>query len=145
MYSAKTRRSHNAPPEETEIATFLAVHGPSAASQCYACGSRILPNQKWYCIRDTKRVICEACAQSIVRQGLGEIQANRVVEPAPPEKTEPIVRDAAGRCFRCDGTGELCNSCGESAYICECDVEVFYPCPDCQKAIVTPGGAEVIA
>ena len=40
-------------------------------------------------------------------------------------------------CFRCDGTGQLCEGCGESESICDglCDEEVaafsHYDCPDC--------------
>lgn len=34
-------------------------------------------------------------------------------------------------CFRCDGTKQICNVCGESAGVCECDVEEFVVCPDC--------------
>ena len=37
-------------------------------------------------------------------------------------------------CFRCDGTKELCNVCGESARACQCSEEEqnFYECPDCK-------------
>lgn len=45
-------------------------------------------------------------------------------------------------CFRCDGTGELCNLCGESPTDCGCSVEdvedfngcsdQYDECPDCE-------------
>jgi hypothetical protein len=52
-------------------------------------------------------------------------------EPEKPKETN---------CFRCDGTGELCNGCGESAAHCvdSCPDEDnglavgFYECPDCK-------------
>ena len=36
------------------------------------------------------------------------------------------------KCFRCDGTGELCNICGESDLACQCE-DGFdgYDCEDC--------------
>jgi hypothetical protein len=38
-------------------------------------------------------------------------------------------------CFRCDGTGLLCNFCGESSAVhCDCSVEGeedFFECEDC--------------
>lgn len=41
----------------------------------------------------------------------------------PPEKRA---------CFQCDGTGQMCNICGESESACECDEEDFFTCPNCK-------------
>ena len=36
------------------------------------------------------------------------------------------------KCFRCDGTGEICSICGESGEACGCEEdERFEGCPDC--------------
>lgn len=35
------------------------------------------------------------------------------------------------KCFFCDGTGHLCNVCGESEAVCQCDVLDFYDCNAC--------------
>lgn len=38
-------------------------------------------------------------------------------------------------CFRCDGTEEICDICGESSAACTCGAEgeepTFSPCPEC--------------
>ncbi len=50
----------------------------------------------------------------------------------------------ASRCFLCDGTGKMCNICGESKLACSCTPgeveeylaknggEQFADCPDCE-------------
>ncbi len=38
----------------------------------------------------------------------------------------------ANICFRCDGTGELCNICGESELACSCEEFDVYDCDDCE-------------
>lgn len=36
------------------------------------------------------------------------------------------------KCFRCDGSGEICNVCGETEAICRCEDEFEDgECPDC--------------
>lgn len=36
------------------------------------------------------------------------------------------------RCFLCDGSGEICNSCGETEEVCRCeDGFLGGDCPDC--------------
>ena len=36
------------------------------------------------------------------------------------------------KCFRCDGSGEICNICGESLGACQCgDGQEVDMCPDC--------------
>jgi len=39
----------------------------------------------------------------------------------------------ASQCFRCDGSGHLCNTCGESKPACDCASENvdLVRCPDC--------------
>jgi hypothetical protein len=44
----------------------------------------------------------------------------------------------AKRCFNCNGTGEMCDCCGEAENVCQCDKDrdggspqTFSPCPDC--------------
>ncbi len=37
-----------------------------------------------------------------------------------------------GKCFRCDGTGLLCNICGESEHVCHCEEFDWYDCEDCE-------------
>jgi len=38
-------------------------------------------------------------------------------------------------CFRCDGTGNLCNICGESERACSCEDDgeepTYFECTDC--------------
>jgi hypothetical protein len=45
------------------------------------------------------------------------------------------------RCFRCDGTGSVCNTCGESEAACQCyggEMDLR-DCPDCDgTGVVTP-------
>jgi len=36
------------------------------------------------------------------------------------------------RCFRCDGGGQICNTCGESESACRCDPPDLGECPDCK-------------
>lgn len=43
----------------------------------------------------------------------------------PPERPRP------SRCFRCDGTGRLCDICGESPTACRCSPPTFSDCQDC--------------
>jgi hypothetical protein len=47
--------------------------------------------------------------------------------PSPPPK-------APARCFRCDGSGEICAHCGEAEGACECaqgdDTDGIGYCPD---------------
>lgn len=52
-------------------------------------------------------------------------------------KKNPMdVKKAITQCFRCDGTGEICNTCGESSAInCRCGGEEgpdIGDCPDCK-------------
>jgi hypothetical protein len=50
-------------------------------------------------------------------------------EPAPePEKT-----GQRRPCFSCDGTGNMCDECGESEAVCECEEEdkQTSPCSEC--------------
>lgn len=36
-------------------------------------------------------------------------------------------------CFICDGTGLMCDVCGESEAVCQCDDETMKsPCEDCE-------------
>jgi hypothetical protein len=39
------------------------------------------------------------------------------------------------KCFRCDGTGQICDICGESEAACRCledgEEPTFSPCEDC--------------
>lgn len=35
------------------------------------------------------------------------------------------------RCFTCDGSGEMCDVCGESETACRCDEPTFSPCEHC--------------
>lgn len=64
--------------------------------------------------------------------------------PKPPTKRKqgpppppPGLRASTPRCFRCDGTGKLCNVCGEAPATCRCDGtdvdndEQWYACDDC--------------
>ena len=48
-------------------------------------------------------------------------------------------------CFRCDGTGSICNVCGESERACECDEaeQSFCDCENCSGsgvASASPAG-----
>lgn len=36
------------------------------------------------------------------------------------------------RCFQCDGTGQMCNVCGESEAACRCTDNTYYPCDACE-------------
>ena len=36
--------------------------------------------------------------------------------------------------FNCDGTGQMCNICGESEAACQCDSPAFADCKDCDGA-----------
>jgi hypothetical protein len=57
-----------------------------------------------------------------------------VSKPRIRKVEEPVLiaRLRARGCFRCDGSGLICNICGESAQACRCDEENFAECPDCQ-------------
>jgi len=35
------------------------------------------------------------------------------------------------RCFLCDGSGNHCNLCGESARVCECEADDWNECQSC--------------
>lgn len=36
------------------------------------------------------------------------------------------------KCFRCDGTGQICDECGESEAACQCEGDHdFSDCEDC--------------
>lgn len=56
----------------------------------------------------------------------------------PPMPEETAVAEAETKpkrqCFICDGTGEMCNICGESEAACECDNEncTTSPCKNCR-------------
>jgi hypothetical protein len=54
-----------------------------------------------------------------------KLNADGVVTPAP----------AKAKCFRCDGTGLICDTCGESEAVCGCLKsglsESFSDCTDC--------------
>lgn len=39
---------------------------------------------------------------------------------------------ASSKCFRCDGTGEVCDVCGEAEGACECEEFDTGECPDCE-------------
>lgn len=62
-------------------------------------------------------------------------------KPAEPEKEQ-------ADCCRCDGTGQLCNECGESAAVCTsagcgCDTDSedeagYYDCDECKGTGVIP-------
>jgi len=41
---------------------------------------------------------------------------------------------AESKCFTCDGTGEMCDCCGESTAVCECrdDGILTTTCPACK-------------
>jgi hypothetical protein len=49
-------------------------------------------------------------------------------------------------CFRCDGTGEKCRACGESASVCDgnCDLEYgrLVDCEECGGYGVAPADRE---
>jgi hypothetical protein len=48
-----------------------------------------------------------------------------------PRSQATKASDRTTTCLLCDGTGQICNCCGESeAYGCSCD-EGFEDCPDC--------------
>jgi len=55
---------------------------------------------------------------------------SKKTEPAKPSTQDPP------RCFRCDGTGKLCEVCGETESVCEGDEGdhdyVEGPCEDCK-------------
>ena len=55
-------------------------------------------------------------------------------EKIPPELTTQCAAIKAQGCFRCDGTGEICNVCGESARACGCDEidQQLIDCSDCK-------------
>jgi hypothetical protein len=46
-----------------------------------------------------------------------------------------LVQKGRKPCFRCDGTGEICNVCGESRAACKCNFKIgeedYGPCEDC--------------
>lgn len=35
-------------------------------------------------------------------------------------------------CFLCDGSGQMCDVCGESESVCRCENNTFHDCPDCE-------------
>ncbi len=37
------------------------------------------------------------------------------------------------QCFRCNGTGNICDMCGESESVqCDCEDQSYSECPDCE-------------
>jgi hypothetical protein len=55
-------------------------------------------------------------------------------QPQPQPDPTPVPERA---CFACDGTGQMCNICGESERVCRCeDEEGDYPdfraCKNCE-------------
>ena len=56
------------------------------------------------------------------------------LEPVGSALAAQLAIIKARGCFRCDGTKELCNVCGESARACQCPEEEqsFYECPACK-------------
>ncbi len=90
-------------------------------------------------------------AWSRLKRRFGELAAHRLVPQFAdiPELTKMIAgaqkdeRLAEGlkklgrsSCFRCDGTGQLCDTCGESPNACSCErdglgVPSFSSCADC--------------
>jgi len=43
-----------------------------------------------------------------------------------------LIQKKRRTCFICDGTGEMCNICGESAAVCKCKEEDRGPCENCE-------------
>ena len=67
---------------------------------------------------------------SLCVYGIGELMADKKEKkkekaPEPPARRRP--------CFVCDGTGEMCDCCGESIKVCECeeDDKSWVSCKDC--------------
>ena len=56
------------------------------------------------------------------------------LKPISSEIAAQLAAIKARGCFRCDGTKELCNVCGESARACQCpeDEASFMECPNCK-------------
>lgn len=50
---------------------------------------------------------------------------NALMKPAAPP-----VRDV---CIHCDGTGQICDTCGENEYACECNDKSFSGCDTCGR------------
>ena len=48
------------------------------------------------------------------------------------KKKEKPAKRGKSKCFRCDGTGTICNECGESEGACKCDAMSLDDCPDCK-------------
>lgn len=59
------------------------------------------------------------------------------------ENSDKVCGEVAGKasrttkCFRCDGTGLICDACGETESVCACeleglDVRTFSDCEDCK-------------
>lgn len=60
---------------------------------------------------------------------------------AKAQKVAPAAKPKDAKCLRCDGTGEICQVCGESAVLCEgtCKIDAddedtcsYEACPDCE-------------
>jgi hypothetical protein len=52
--------------------------------------------------------------------------------PTRPQR-QPKTVAAPPRCFRCDGTGEICDVCGEAPGACRCGEDASYsPCDSCK-------------
>ena len=69
---------------------------------------------------------------------LEEMQAKLAdYKAAPPEPAQQGATEESEKktkCQRCDGTGEICNTCGESEPACGCDDDDadICQCPDCK-------------
>lgn len=55
-------------------------------------------------------------------------------QPAPQKSPIPFIAPASGgqrRCFECNGTGQMCNICGEAENVCGCDELDMRDCESC--------------
>lgn len=53
-------------------------------------------------------------------------------KPKTKKKVKPVVKPMKQvYCFICDGTGEMCNSCGEAEGTCDCGDYDFQECANC--------------
>lgn len=70
-------------------------------------------------IRNRRLTKKEASKYNKIRQ--------QAVQDFPPAKVTGLRR----RCFVCNGTGEICNVCGEAQNCCECGGDNCSPCKNC--------------
>jgi hypothetical protein len=71
-------------------------------------------------------------------RSLGQEKPTMSKKKSKPEP-KPVAKPKGTTCFRCDGTAELCNGCGESAAHCtdncpddDGNEQGYYECPDCK-------------